>query len=171
MSSSFDQFQVRPVSEADRPYLTEIISQDPYHRWNMTADFFLKRPKGEDAWAVEDQQGNIVLYFKTQTAVRFSCIFARSETRRDKATNARVLRAGWQWICRLLSRNGYRELITDTESPDLAMFTKKVLGFSSLKEQLSKAIPLTATGETEKNSLHTYEEFSRREDSGNVRIQ
>lgn len=168
--TNFDKFNVRAVSEADRSYLAEVIARDPYHRHNMTPDFFLKLRKGEDAWAVEDDHGYIVMYFKTQTAVRFSCIFTRSNSLREKATNARVLRAGWNWLCQLLSHNGYREVLTDTQNPELEMFTKKVLGFISLPMQLSKWVIDADTLRPEENSQEHLQKLSDG-GSSHVRIQ
>ena len=66
----FDSYIVRPVTERDRQFLEETIAADEFHRDCMDGDYFLKPLPGEQAWAIEDQIGNVLLYFKTQNVAR-----------------------------------------------------------------------------------------------------
>lgn len=126
----FDGYTVRPLTEQDRAYLDLLIDADEYHRGRMDADFFLKRQQGEDAWALEDQYGQIVFYFKTTTAVRLAIQFRPSSSPADRLRNAAAMMRGLRWIEGVLRSNGFREMVTDTEGPELRNFLKRRLGFS-----------------------------------------
>jgi hypothetical protein len=121
----FDEYTVRRAGEEDREYLTQIIDADPYHKGLMDADFFLQLVPGEDAWAVEDEQGRVVLYFKTATAVRLSMLFANQDSNviRD------VLKKGMNWLQGVLIGNKFREIIFDTAGAALRAMAKRRLGF------------------------------------------
>ena len=121
----FDGYTVRPLTEQDRAYLDLLIDADEYHRGRMDADFFLKRQQGEDAWALEDQHGQIVFYFKTTTAVRLAIQFRPSSSPADRLRNAAAMMRGLRWIEGVLRSNGFREMVTDTEGPELRNFLKK----------------------------------------------
>ena len=136
----FDGYTVRAIEEKDRAYLTQLISNDPYHRDCMDADWFLVLAPGEDAWAIEDENGNIFLYFKTQTAVRLSLQFAQGEGHREKYKNARGLIAGVEWIVSQFQRNAFREVLFQTEGPELKEMAKKRLGFRESSGELIRGI-------------------------------
>ena len=125
----FDDYTVRPVGEHDRAYLETLIDADPYHQGRMTADFFLRSQPGEDAWALENIQGEVVLYFKTITAVRIAIQFRPTLTADDRRRNRRALLHGMQWLMGMFRLNRFREIITDTEGPELRAFAKRHLGF------------------------------------------
>lgn len=140
----FDSYSVRPLTEQDRPYLDSLIEQDQYHAGRMDADFFLKREMGEDAWALEDEHGQIVFYFKTTTAVRLAIQFRPSTKPGDRLRNAAAMMRGLRWIEGVLKSNGFREIVTDTEGPELRNFLKRRLGFaeaSLLTRSLSNMKP------------------------------
>ena len=61
-----------------------IIEADLFHAETMTPDFFLNLKPGEDAWALEDEQGKVLFYFKTQTAVRLQHAIHRGSGRRPR---------------------------------------------------------------------------------------
>jgi hypothetical protein len=125
----FDNYVVRPISEQDRSYLEALIEADPYHRDRMNADYFLKLKPGEDAWALENEQGNVQFYFKTQTAVRLSLQFAQMETSADKTRNRIALLKGLAWIEAQLCANSFRELLFQTDGPELTAMAKRRMGF------------------------------------------
>ena len=125
----FDNYVVRPVAEQDRAYLGALIEADEYHRDQMDADFFLKLKPGEDAWALEDERGNVVFYFKTQTAVRLSMQFAQAETSAEKTRNRIALLKGLAWIEAQLGANSFRELLFQTDGPELTAMAKRRMGF------------------------------------------
>jgi hypothetical protein len=125
----FDQYVVRPVAEQDRVYLDSLIDADQYHHDRMDADYFLKLKPGEDAWALEDEKGNVLFYFKTQTAVRLSMQFAQAETSADKTRNRIALLKGLAWIEAQLCANSFRELLFQTDAPELTAMAKRRMGF------------------------------------------
>ena len=125
----FDNYTVRPAGEQDRVYLDSLIEADEYHHDQMDADFFLKLRPGEDAWALEDQRGNVLFYFKTQTAVRLSLQFAQAETSADKTRNRIALLKGLAWIEAQLCANSFRELLFETDGPELTAMAKRRMGF------------------------------------------
>jgi hypothetical protein len=92
----------------------------------MDADYFLKLKPGEDAWAVEDQAGIVLFYFKTQTAVRLSIQFAQDA---DKTRNRIALLKGLAWIEAQLSANSFREILFQTEGPELTAMAIRRMGF------------------------------------------
>ena len=138
---TFDGYTVRPLDERDRPYLEFQISADPYHRDRMDADHFLKLQPGEDAWAIEDEQGRVLFYFKTATAVRLSIQFPSiEEGAEDKARNREGMLKGLAWIEGIFRANRFREILFDTEGIELANFAKRRLGFREATGLLSRPI-------------------------------
>lgn len=121
----FNEYRVRPVKESDRVYIDKLIAADPFHNGCMDADWFLSLPAGEAAWAVEDAQGNVVFYFKTQTAVRLSIQFGEQPS----SVNRAALQRGMAWLEGMLIQNHFREVIFDTAAPFLAAMAKRRLGF------------------------------------------
>jgi hypothetical protein len=128
------------VEEKDRAYLSHLIANDPYHKDCMDADWFLSLTWGEDAWAIEDERGNILLYFKTQTAVRLSLQFAQGESREEKYRNAIALVSGVDWIEMQLRRNGFREILFQTDGPELKEMAKRRMGFRELPGELVRGV-------------------------------
>ena len=137
---TFDGYTVRPLDERDRPYLEAQIEADVYHRGRMDADYFLRLQPGEDAWAIEDEQGRVVFYFKTATAVRLSIQFPSIEGAGDKARHRAGMLKGLAWIEGIFRANGFREILFDTEGVELANFAKRRLGFREATGLLSRPI-------------------------------
>lgn len=127
---SFDNYTVRRAGEQDRAFLAELIEADGYHRGIMTPDFFLQPVPGEDSWALEDERGEVVFYFKTSTAVRIAIQFRPTASPTDRARNRRALLRGMRWIEAMFRHNRFREIITDTEGAELKAFAKRHLGFT-----------------------------------------
>jgi hypothetical protein len=143
----FDDYVVRPMNEGDRAYLDSLIEEDAYHKGRMTPDFFLNLVPGEDAWALEDTQGNVELYFKTQVAVRLSIQFAHSKTSEERSRNRTALLKGFAWIEAMFRKNRFREIIFDTQGPELTAFAKRRLGFRESPVELLRTLaPLVPPG-------------------------
>jgi hypothetical protein len=124
--------------ERDREFLANLIAADPFHRESVNVDWWYNNPPGEDAWAVEDEHGNVVLYFKTQTACRFSLQF----TTEDRRINWKVLTDGLEWLAATLTNNQFREIITDSNGPELRAMATKRLGFlPASPETLTRPLP------------------------------
>jgi hypothetical protein len=136
----FAGYTVRPIEEKDRAYLDSLIANDPYHQDRMDADWFLVQVPGEDAWAIEDENGTVLLYFKTQTAVRLSLQFAQGEGREEKYRNALALINGVEWITAQLRSNGFRELLFQTDGPELKEMAKRRMGFRESSGELVRGI-------------------------------
>jgi hypothetical protein len=122
---SFGKYIVRPLMERDREFLAARIAADPFHKDSVSVGWWYNNPPGENAWAVEDEQGVVTLYFKTQTACRFSLQFASE----DRRTNWKVLTEGMEWLAATLTANKFREIITDSNGPELRAMATKRLGF------------------------------------------
>ena len=122
---SFGKYTVRALMERDRDFLAAVIAADPFHRDTVSVEWWYNNPPGENAWAVEDEMGKVVLYFKTQTACRFSLQFVTG----DRRTNWKVLTEGMDWLAETLTGNMFREIITDSNGPELRAMATKRLGF------------------------------------------
>lgn len=133
----FADYIVRPVEERDRPFLEQKIADDEFHREVMDADFFLKLWPGEAAWAIEDQKGNVLVYFKTQNVARISLQFTGS----DRELNRDVLTKGTEWLEGLLAQNHFHEMLFDTKGRELRIMAKRRLGFRDSPEELVKSLP------------------------------
>lgn len=133
----FGNYIVRRVEERDRAYLDQLTSADEEHRERMNANFFLQLLPGEDAWAVEDPQSNVVLYFKTQAAARIHMQFVSE----DRELNRDILIRGMAWLEGMLLQNNFREMLFDTKGRELRLMAKRRLGFEEAPEDLSKPLP------------------------------
>lgn len=155
MTFTFGKYLVRPVTEQDREYLKECIAKDEYHRERFTPNFFLRLRPGQDAWALEDENGKVVFYFRTDTAVRFHIQFTDSDSLTAKRRNAAAMIEGLAWLVGVLRGNRFHEIITDPDSPELQVFTKRHLGFKELHGQLSLGLHTSAAVEMQPESLGT----------------
>lgn len=145
---TFDGYTVRPMTERDRPYVDLQIKADPFHRDKMTADFFLKLEPGEDAWALEDERGMTLFYFKTSAAVRLAIQFVNTgDERGDRAEARSALMRGLRWIEGIFRANRFREIIFDTEGLELRNFAKRRLGFVDASQLLSRSLRMSEVGE------------------------
>jgi hypothetical protein len=133
---AFDGYTVRPVAEQDRAFLEQQIANDQYHA-GMDADYFLHLIPGEDAWAVENQQGKVVLYFKTKVVCRLAMLFGNQ----DSNENRDAMTKGVMWLEDMLAHNRFRELIFDTEGPALKAMAKRRLGFTEEPGVLVRYLP------------------------------
>jgi len=165
---TFAGYTVRPLSEKDRPYLDVQIRADQYHQGRMDADYFLKLNPGEDAWALEDEQGIVVFYFKTATAVRISIQFPAIEGAEDKARNRSALLKGFAWIGDIFRNNRFREVIFDTEGVELANFAKKRLGFRESPGLLIRSIWPVTPDNPQKGDTEAWEAFPQALESSEV---
>jgi hypothetical protein len=133
----FDGYGVRRIEEGDRVYLDQLIAADAFHRDCMSADYFLDLVPGEDSWAIEDDKGEVVLYFKTQTAVRLFLQFAKQ----DNLVNRTVLTKGLGWLEFELVKNHFREILFDSHNPVLRIMAQKRLGFRESNQELVRSLP------------------------------
>jgi hypothetical protein len=127
---SFDEYTVRPAGEQDREHIEHWIASDPFHRNRLDVDYFLSLRPGEECYALENQNGHVVFYFKTQSAVRISIQFGPSTDPASRRSNSIALLKGMRWIEGLLRHHHYREVLFDTEGPQLREFAEKHLGFA-----------------------------------------
>jgi hypothetical protein len=137
---TFGEYTLRRIQESDRELVSQWIAADPHHAGRVLPDFFLRNIDGEDSWAVEDGEGYVVFYFKTQTAVRLHIQFAPGEEKGDRDRNRKALTEGLDWLEEQLGRNRFREMCFDTPNPILSIFARRDLGFSSVKGELSRPI-------------------------------
>jgi hypothetical protein len=156
-SFTFKGYTVRAVTEMDRAYIADLIEADPYHRDNMTPDYFMKTAKGEDAWALE-KDGRVLFYFKTQTAVRMGILFANNSTPAGRHENRFALIDGLEWIMPILSNNGFRELLFDTKGPELEVFAKRHLGFADAGRLLTRPLASVVSAGVRKTDTEPWEQ-------------
>lgn len=154
-SFHFDGYTVRPITEQDRPYLQLQIDADDYHRHKMDADFFLKLKPGESAWALEDEQGLIVFYFKNVPVVRMHIQFAVDDRLEAKRRNIDALSRGLAWIMGIFRVARFREIITDPDGPELSLFLRRRLGFVDAPRLLWTAVSLGSEPKMEPEPLGT----------------
>jgi len=150
---TFGKYTVRPTGERDRAYLSKLIAADPYHADRMNADYFLKLQPGEDSWALEDKDGKVVFYFKTSTAVRMAIQFTETDSLAAKRQNAAALIEGLAWVIGIFRQNRFREVLFDTEGPELHVFAKRHLGFVDAPGLLSLALTSSAAIEIQPEAL------------------
>jgi hypothetical protein len=151
---TFGEYTVRAVGEWERTYVQELIDGDPFHRENMTPDYFLKLQPGEEAMALE-KNGRVILYFKTQTAVRVGMLFGTAADPAARRENQTALLEGLRWMEALLVANRFREIIFDTEGPELALFAKKHLGFEDAGKLLRRSLPTQTSEKTRHSDVGT----------------
>jgi len=133
----FDDYFVRPVEERDRAFIEAQIAKDPYHAGKMDASYFINTFPGEDAWVIENRQGQVVLYFRTKVAARLAMLFGNQESNENRD----ALTKGVEWLTQSLAYNRFREIIFDTEGPALKAMAKRRLGFVEESSLLVRAIP------------------------------
>lgn len=155
----FGQYIVRPVEEREREYLQQITSADEYHRGVMDADFFLKLLPGEAAWAIEDKNGCVILYFKTQNVARISLQF----TGDNRELNREVLTDGMKWLEAMLVQNRFHQMIFDTKGRELRLMAKRRLGFRESPEELVMTLPAPRVSEGVNGVLHHRQQLVRQE--------
>ena len=134
---SFDGYNVRPVTEADRGFIEQQIAKDMYHV-GMSPDYFLHLVPGEDAWAVENQQGAVVLYFKTKVVTRLAMLFGNQTSNENRD----ALVKGVEWLTDMLAHNRFREIVFDTEGPALRAMATRRLGFTEEPAVLVRHLPI-----------------------------
>lgn len=136
----FDNYVVRPVSEQDRTYIKNLIEKDDFHKDRMDEEFFLDLKPGEDAWAFESERGDVLFYFKTQVACRLSMLFSHAETSQEKTANRIALMKGLAWIEAQLIANSFREILFDTQGPELKQMAKRRMGFFEAPDDLRRIL-------------------------------
>jgi len=139
---TFDGYTVRPVTEQDRPYLELLIKADVYHCDRMDGDYFLNLLPGETSWALEDEHGRVVFYFKCTPAVRMSIQFAAEHDLAGKRRNMTALLKGLAWIEAIFRAARFREIFFDTEGPELTVFAKRHLGFVDAAHLLCRPLDM-----------------------------
>jgi hypothetical protein len=134
--------------------MQHLIDGDPFHRHNMTPDYFLKLEPGEEGMALE-KYGRVILYFKTQPTVRVGMLFGTAGDPEARAENQTALLEGLRWMEALLMANRFREIIFDTEGPELAAFAKRHLGFEDAGKLLRRSIPTITSEKTRHSDVGT----------------
>jgi hypothetical protein len=121
----------------------------------MNADYFLKPLPGETSWALESPRGRVLFYFKTTPAVRMSIQFTGNETLVEREANRDALLRGLAWIEATLAAARFRELLFDTEGPELSIFARKRMGFTAAPGLMVRMIPTPDTANVHPASLGT----------------
>jgi hypothetical protein len=106
--------KVRNVVESDRELLMAAAQADPYHAAaGLTGDHWA----GSDSIFYEDETGPVVA-LKTTNVVRSDIQFLTQ----DKERNRKALLEGFWTYVNILRKRGVKEIIFNTESPEVAYF-------------------------------------------------
>lgn len=117
---------VRKVREADRPLLDAAAEADPFHKaGGLTGEHWA----GPDSIFYEDEIGPVVA-LKTSNIVRVDVQFLTQ----DKARNANALIAGFYAYVGILHKRGVREIIFNSDSPEVAHFFQKRFRFREVSK-------------------------------------
>jgi hypothetical protein len=155
-------FKMRPAGASiwDHRLAALWTAADPAHR-HMSPSFWLEQRHLIDSWVFEDKEGPI-LFFKLeghagadpmraetcQMYIQFPPANARNgEERGHRMRRVRaVMVHGFEWVLRVLSQNGVREVFFDSHNEVLIRFCVKELGFNRNGARLSRAVlPQQAT--------------------------
>jgi len=116
--------RVRKVADTDLPVLMAAAEADSFHKQvGLTGDHWL----GADSIFYEDEFGPVVA-LKTTQVVRTDIQFLTQDHKR----NARALSEGFWNYVRLMREKGIKEIIFNTESPDVERFFGKRFNFRKL---------------------------------------
>ncbi len=112
--------KVRKVESGDRALLDAAALADPYHKAaGLTGEHWA----GEDSIFYEDEIGPVVA-LKTTNVVRVDVQFLTQ----DHERNGKALLEGFYVYAQILQQRGVKEIIFNTESPEVAhFFTKRFL--------------------------------------------
>jgi hypothetical protein len=114
----------------------------------MSPDFFLELMPGEDLWAIEDEHGNLLLYFKTETACRISLQFGSG----SRIRNTGALMHGMAWIEAMLRSNNFRQILFNTDGSELRNMATRRMGFREGPRDLVKGLVPIGSTDAEKGS-------------------
>jgi hypothetical protein len=127
MSQGFD---IRPVTESDRTLCEQWILANPEHRGKVKADFYLK-PEDNVQTFVVTENDEPLFFFRDEIALRFHMEFGPSFTEAERDRNRRGLEWGIEWLLNMARGAGVRQLVTQSDSPELRKFCEKRLGFTT----------------------------------------
>lgn len=113
--------KVRKVEPGDRALLDAAALADPYH---AAAGLTGKHWAGSDSIFYEDEFGPVVA-LKTTNVVRVDVQFLTQ----DRMRNANALVAGFYAYVGILQKQGIKEVVFNTESPEVALFFTKRFHF------------------------------------------
>lgn len=115
---------VRRVEAGDRELLDAAAKADPYH---AAAGLTGEHWTGPDSIFYEDESGPVVA-LKTVNVVRVDIQFLTL----DRERNAKALAEGFYAYVGILQRRGVKEIIFNTESPEVAHFFMKRFRFRNV---------------------------------------
>jgi len=117
--------KVRHVEERDRDLLNAAALADPYHAAiGLTGDYW----KPADSILYEDAEGPVVA-LKTQNIVRSDIQFLTQNHER----NSRALYEGFWTYVKIMQARHVREIIFNTQSPDVTRFFQRRFHFAEVK--------------------------------------
>jgi hypothetical protein len=116
--------RVRAVQESDRELLLAAAKADPYH---AAAGISGERWTGPDSIFYEDEDGPVVA-LRTTNVVRVDIQFLTQ----DRVRNSQALMAGFYAYVNILLKRGVKEVVFNTESPEVAHFFMKRFHFKEV---------------------------------------
>lgn len=111
----------RKIDELDRPSIKQALARDQFHI-GTEADAFYQ--EGVVTNVYEDSDGPVFLLRATK-ALRIDMLFFSNDA---KERNAKAMLDGWNQLVQMARANGFKEIVTSTNSPKLRDFAVKLLG-------------------------------------------
>lgn len=130
----FDGYTLRPVEERDRALLEQWISRETAHAGHLTPDFYIGR-----AYALEDGNGYVLLFLRTDVTARLHMEFSEATTTCSRARMVEALSSGFDWLAARLRGNGIEEMVFDSQSRSLRIFATHTLGFEAMPNDLRRS--------------------------------
>lgn len=139
----FDDFTLRPATEADLPLARAWNAADPDHVWEMGTERYWIRPEGgwekcSECFVLEDFEP--VFFLRTtriwqheQMSIEISIQFNRADLTTPLWRTMNGMLAGMKWLERTLPANGIHAIYFSSKSERLIRFAQVRLGFSEVE--------------------------------------
>jgi len=111
----------RRIHEIDRPSIDSALGRDAFHVGTKSDTFY---QEGVVTNVYEDDDGPIFI-LRAQKALRIEMLFFDNGA---KARNATAMLEGWKQLLHMASVNGFKEIVTSTNSSKLRDFAVNMLG-------------------------------------------
>jgi hypothetical protein len=116
----------RPINESDFPRMEQEIRSDACHKEWLKPSFFTAPNTLSTVYSDEDGE---ILFTRLSSCLRIHVQFCDV----SKQKIARCLVTQFSDIVKRAKASGYSQIIFDTESPSLAKFCQRYLGFTESK--------------------------------------
>lgn len=158
---TFSDYTLRATTEDDRALCAAWIEADADHRGKVEPDFFIKQQPGIECFVLEDKHGQPVFYFRMSRPIRVDIQFGPATNRAEKKRNADALEHGFGWLKEIAAKSGYRQIIFESQSDELAFFCKARFGFHKSLTELVCDIAPPETNEAQEKAVQPLQQQSQ----------